>query len=196
LEEQHSRIGTDEEQSSDEDGEAKVETVALAVRGRSVTSSSSADHSVSRGRRSERSWSGRTPPTFTKEKIEVDVDSLRSDVDRDTHAEGARPNAERYVSQPGSDLSGEQFGIGHGNSLTEFESDADEFDDEDALLFGDDLDSSSESDSSERESQFHIPRRGDGKDALMDDSENESELGDEDCSSFSDGDTGTNAMKA
>lgn len=141
LEEHHSEIGTD-----DEDDETKVEAIALAVRGRPVTRSSS------RGRRSENSWNGRTPSSFrlkTEEKIEVDMDSLHSDRDQSTshrhdpRVESARHNTEMHISQHDSNLSGKQFGIGHDTLLTAYESDsissdADESNDEDVLLSDDD----------------------------------------------------------
>jgi hypothetical protein len=150
----------------------------LRLRGRPVTRSSPKNHSVSPGRRSERSWSGRTPPTFgfrPEEKIEMDLDNLSSESDLDSRShrhdprtEGTRLNAERDTSQSNPDLSVEQLGVGHGSSF--------ESDDKDALIFDDDLGTSFESDSSEGESQFHIRRQGSGKDVVMDDSENESEF--------------------
>lgn len=209
-EEEHSNIGVDEEESGSEDGEVNAEAIALAMRGRPVTRSSSENHSVSQGRTSKRSWSGRVPPTFrlqSEENSEMDVDDLNSDGDlestchrRDLRIEGASRNVERDMSQPSPDLSGGQLGVEHGSSLATFESDemgsdSEESDSEEALLFDDSLDSSSESDSSKRESQFHVHRSANGKDAPMGDSENESELRDEDYSSFSGDDKGTSTGK-
>jgi hypothetical protein len=198
LEEQHSRIGADEEESSDEGDEVKVEAMELRHRGRPVTRSSPKDHSVSPGRRSKTSWSGRTPPTFgfrPEEKIERDLDNLSSESNVDSRSqrhdprtEGARLNAEKDMSQSNPDLSVEQLAVGHGSSF--------DSDDKDALMFDNDLGTSFESDSSEGESHFHIRRQGSGKDVVMDDSENESELKDENCSSSSDDDKGTSTKKA
>jgi hypothetical protein len=132
----------------------------------------------------------------------MDVDDFNSDASDqyDPRIEGVRLNVERNVSQPGSELSGEQFGIGQGSSFATFESDtigsdADESDDKEVLLFDDDLDSSSEYDSSERESLPHIQGGAKDKDATMGDSENEFELRDEDYGSVSDDDKGTNTRK-
>jgi len=159
LEEQHSGIDAEEEQSGDEDGEVKVEPVELALRSRAVTRSSLKDHSASLGGRSKRSWRGRISTTLglrSEEKTEMDLDNLSSDsnIDGMSHQhgpqiEGARLNAERDMSQSNPDLSGE-----HDSSLAAFESDAigsDAYEsgDKDALIFDDDLDTSSEPDSSE-----------------------------------------------
>jgi hypothetical protein len=125
----------------------------------------------------------------------MDLDNLSSEIDLDSRShrhdpriEGARLNAERDMSQSNPDLSVEHLGVGHGSSF--------ESDDKDALMFDDDLGTSFESDSSEEESQFHIRRQGSDKDVIMDDSENESDLKDENCSFSSDDDKGTSTKKA
>jgi len=202
LERRHSGIDADEEHSKDKDGKAKVKTIEIAVRERPMTRSPSRDRSVSRGRRSKMSWSVGTPRPRPEEEAEMELDDFSSDGDLDSISQRRNPqdedatsNAESDTSQPGLDSSGRQLGFGYDGSLEEFESDgidsdADESDDNDAPIF-DDLDSSSEANSEEQESQLPIHSLGKGKEVSADDSENESELEDEDYSSLSDEDKGT-----